>query len=95
MSALVYIHDSESFCTYMDVLNGENYCGISPPINTSKSNSLYAIYNEKFGWIRDIHLDLISEELKVGFTKDRNRALGIEGSVLNGRILTWGACILL
>lgn len=96
MSNLVHIDDSDSFCTHMNVLDdGGYYEDIQPTLRTSTSNSKYGILNENFGWIKDIHVDIISGELQIGFTKNRKHALAIEGCVLKGRILTWGSCILL
>lgn len=92
---LVHICDEESFHTYKNVLDGELYQEILPSEEISTSTSNYGILNETFGWIKNIHLDIISGELQIGFTQEEKFALAIKGFMLKGRIITWGSCITL
>lgn len=94
MSTLVHIYDAETFSTYRDVLDGDDYKRVTPPIHVSYSTKQYGIFNERFGWIKDVHVDIVSGELQIGFTPKKEHALSIEGRILKGRILTWGQYIL-
>lgn len=89
---LILVNDSDSFAMYMDVLNGDDFEGIQPPSRISKTTHMYGILSEGFGWVKEIYINTLTEELKVTFTNNKLQALAIEGCILNGRILTWGSC---